>query len=247
MKKRKADKKKIIKFAIIAGILTLVAALCVGLIVYYEGCDGKYDKNYEYDGHSLLGRWVDENMDESSYDVYDFVDESHVILTTNYYGIEIDRLEATYKVEDGNKISMHSEAFGYEYIRFSITKKGELVLKVLDDLNNPSEDERVMVKRDLGYNTSNAAILGTWRSNDDASVSFTFKGDYTGTSTVSSDTLGTLEYQLKYSLKGNTLYFILTYSIGMGDTVEICEYKIEGSTLTMYGKNGEELKFTKES
>ncbi len=230
-------------------ILALLICLTVVMLI---SCGGEYDKNYEYDGESLVGKWIDKSVDESEYDIYDFVDEDTVILTTNCYGIEKNRMEATYRVEDKNQIVIHSE-FGYEYIRFSITKDGYLVLIVLDDMNNPSEEERIMKKYDLAYNTSLEllnSIVGTWVNNENNAIKFTFNSDYTGTSVQGNGQGAGYSYKIYYSLKGNTLYFIFEYSIGLEDESRACEYKVENDTLTLYGKdekgNTTEIKFTRE-
>lgn len=231
--------------------IILAMMICLTVIMLF-GCGGKYDKKYEYDGVSLIGKWIDKNVDESEYDIYNFVDESTVILSTNCYGIEKGRMKATYKVEDKNQIVIHSE-FGYEYIRFSITDDGYLVLLVLDDMNNPSEEERIMKKYDLAYNTSKDAlkdIVGTWINSENSAIKFTFNDDYTGTSVQGDGQGAGYSYKIYYSLKDSTLYFIFEYSIGLEDESRSCEYKVENDTLTLYGKddkgNKTEIKFTRE-
>lgn len=229
----------------------LVMMICLFVIVL-TCCGGKYDKKYEYDGVSLVGKWIDKNIDDSEYDIYNFVDEDTVILSTNCYGIEKSRMEATYKVEDKNQIVIHSE-FGYEYIRFSITDDGYLVLLVLDDMNNPSEEERIMKRYDLTYNTDKNAlnsIVGTWANTENKEIKFTFNSDYTGTSVQGDGQGAGYSYKIYYSLKDSTLYFIFEYSIGLEDESRACEYKVENDTLTLYGKddkgNTTEIKFTRE-
>ena len=231
----------------------IVALLICLFVVALVGCGGEYDKKYEYDGTSLIGKWIDFKVDESEYDIYEFVDDTRVVLTTNCYGIEKSRLEANYKVQDKNQILIYSETFGNEYIRFSITDEGLLVLLVLDDMNNPSEEERIMKKYDLEYNTSEEAlnkIVGTWKSKDNEAIRFTFNSYYTGRSTQTDGQGAGYSYKIYYSLKGSTLYFIFGYSIGLEDESRGCEYKVENDTLTLYGKDSDgnktELVFTRE-
>ena len=258
-KRRAAPKKKITprKFLLMALALTVLAGICIWLVVHFSGgCGDKYNKNYKYDGTSLVGKWIDENMDEKSYDVYDFVDSSKVILTTNRYGIETSKTEARYSVSDGNLITVSYEYEDYytgairtqtDYFRFSISKRGKLIIVHLDDMNL-TEKERVMKKYDLSFNDTADSIIGTWVSNDDSSIKFVFEPDRSGKTTALNAYSELVEYNLYYSTKGSTLYFIYEHQLGTGlsDTATMCEYKIENNVLIMYGEKDEVIKFTKE-
>ena len=48
----------------------IVALLICLFVVALVGCGGEYDKKYEYDGTSLIGKWIDFKVDESEYDIY---------------------------------------------------------------------------------------------------------------------------------------------------------------------------------
>ena len=115
-------------------LIFMLLVICTLSLLTLIGCGDLYNEDYVYDGHSLVGKWVDEELNSNSYDVYEFIDETKVILTTNCRGIELDKLEGTYSVTNNNQIVIQSE-FGKEYINFSITKDGRLILLVLDDMN----------------------------------------------------------------------------------------------------------------
>ncbi len=230
-------------------LITVSIIVCLLLAMLLSSCD-LYNKNYVYDGTSLIGKWVDEELNTGSYDVYEFVDDKNVILTTNCQGIELNRLEGTYTVEDNNKIVIQS-GFGKEYIRFSITKDGRLVILTLDDMNMPSEDERVMSKYNLEYNKGENKLLGTWKSLDNENEKFVFNEDFTGKSIGLSSKGEVIEYKLYYSYKENELNIIIEYMIGYEEMVRTTEFKVEKNILTMSGadKDGNkiEIKFEREN
>ena len=229
--------------------LTLVI-FCIIPLLTLIGCGEKYNENYVYDGESLIGKWVDEEIQANSYDVYEFIDESKVILTTNCRGIELDRLEGAYTVTENNQIVIESE-FGMEYIRFSITNDGRLVLLILDDMNRPAEGERIMKKYDLQYNAGKNRLLGTWKSLDDPNEKFVFNEDFTGKSIGLSSKGNPIEYKLYYSYTDKEINIIFEYMIGYEEMVKTSNYKIDGNVLTMYGedKDGKEItiKFEREN
>jgi len=225
-------------------ILLMVSIIaCFLVLLLLSGCGDLYDEDYIYNEGALVGKWVDEKLNENSYDVYEFIDNENVILTTNCKGIELDRLEGTYTVEDNNKLVINSK-FGKEYIRFSITKDGRLVILTLNDLDRPSEDERVMEKYALDYNKGENKLLGTWKSKDNENEKFIFNEDFTGKSVGLTAKGDVVEYKLYYSYKGNELNIIIEYMIGYEEMVKTTEFKVENNILTMSGndKDGKEIK-----
>jgi len=218
-------------------IAILSILMCMLALFMLSGCKSLYNKKYVYDGTSLIGKWIDEDLNENSYDTYEFVDEQNVILTTNCRGIALRSIKGTYTVEDNNKIVITSDAFGKEYIRFSITKDSRLVILTLDDMDIPSEDERVMTKYDLSYNKGENKLIGTWVSKESPDEKFIFNEDFSGKS-VGLTSLGEVtEYKIYYSFKENELNIIVEYMIGYEEMVRTAEYKIENNTLTMSGKD----------
>ena len=224
-------------------VLTVSIIACLLVMLLLSGCGGLYNDKYVYSEGALVGKWVDERLNDSSYDVYEFIDNENVILTTNCKGIELDRLEGTYTVEDNNKLVINSE-FGKEYIRFSITKDNRLVILTLNDLDRPAEDERVMEKYSLDYNKGENSLVGTWISKDNENEKFIFNEDFTGKSVGLSKKGEVIEYKLYYSYKGNELNIIIEYMIGYEEMVRTTEFKIESNILTMLGKDkdGKEIK-----
>ncbi len=217
----------------IVAIVSII--ICVITAMLLCSCD-LYDEDYIYDGSSLIGKWVDEDLNSNSYDVYEFIGNENVILTTNCRGIELERLEGTYTVEDNNKIVINSK-FGKEYIRFSITKDGRLVVLTLNDLDRPAEEERVMVKYNLEYNNGENKLVGTWKSKDNENEKFIFNEDFTGKSVGLSSKGEVVEYKLYYSYKNTELNIIIEYMIGYEEMVRTTEFKIENNILTMSGKD----------
>ena len=231
-------------------LIFIILILCTLSLTTLVGCGDIYDEDYVYDGNSLIGKWVDDELDSNSYDVYEFIDETKVILTTNCRGIELDKIEGTYTVTDNNQIVIDSD-FGNEYIRFSITKDGRLVLLVLDDMNRPAEGERIMKKYDLKYNNGENKLLGTWKSLDDENEKFIFNEDFTGKS-VGLNTKGEpAEYKIYYSYTENEINIIIEYMIGYEEMVKTANYKIADNILTMYGEDKDgnkiEIKFEREN
>ncbi len=222
-------------------IIILLTILCLFILASCDSC-GLYDEDYVYDGNSLIGKWVDEKLDEYAYDVYEFIDNNKVNLTTNCRGISLKTIEGTYTVEDNNKIVI-SSVFGKEYIRFSITDSGKLVLLTLTDLNTPVEDERVMVKYNLEYNEGENKLIGTWKSKDNPDEKFVFNEDFTGKSIGLSSKGEETSYKIYYSYKGNELNIIIEYMINLEEMVRTTEFKIENNILTMSGsdKDGKEI------
>ncbi len=215
----------------------LFVLLCLMFVILLCGCS-KYNKNYVYDGTSLIGKWIDEELNEDAYDVYEFIDGENVVLTTNCRGIKLKELRGTYTVEDNNKIVIQSD-FGKEYIRFSVTKKGKLVLLTLNDMDRPSEEERVMEKYNLDYNAGENKLVGTWRSVNIEGEKFVFNGDFTGKSVKLNANGDEIEYKLYYSYKGSELSIIIEYMIGYEEQVGTTEFRVENNVLTLLGSDGD--------
>lgn len=252
-KRKKFDKKRTARVIIAITMLALIVALCVSLLVFCEDCKKtKYNKNYKYDGTALIGKWTDSDFDKKSYDVYNFVDEDTVILTTNTFGIELQRLEASYEVADNNQLvatytykdNLGNDKTQRDYFRFSITKKGELVLVVLDDMNN-AQTERLMSKcDDLGYNKGENTLVGTWEySGPEGIITYTFNSDYTGT--MRTEENGEIrEPKLYYSYKDGTLYYIREFGVSLQEQVRESAFRIDGNTLYL-GTGDSAIEFTK--
>ncbi|MBO5213095.1 MAG: hypothetical protein J6B60_06095 [Clostridia bacterium] len=212
-------------------ILSLLLILCFTFaFVSCKDDEFKLDKDYEYDGVSLVGRWQSANLDHSSYTVYDFEGGSqagynNATVSMYFYGIEAFSVKATYRVEDRNilVIDYNENSISTERHRFSISD-GRLYIDTGDDI--------ILEKYNLEYNKSND-ILGTWRD-EDSGVTWKFLSDYTGSVT---DDKGMNE--IYFSTLGQTLYIFINENILNPDYefkpeyVSSCTYAIENDTLTL--------------
>lgn len=200
------------------------------------GCQGyvsKYDENYIYDGKSLVGTWHEKEYEDQYYETYTFSNDGKVVLTSYSFGIEMQKIDATYKVEGNNSLIISWEKSGFNETNtndFSITKDGVLVLcQVVDSATTEME----LVPYDLKYNEKND-IVGSWRNTDKPEEIFTFKDDYSGRAANNS-----IGYNFYYSLKDSSLFMSVVTIDGFKDVVETMNYKIEGNTLTLSGTNAD--------
>lgn len=201
------------------------------LIVILSACAcgcSKLDKNYVYDGKSLVGAWQEKNLDDQQYQTFEFFSDGTIIKTIYSFGIEMAKTEATYEVEDDN-ILIIKQASGTDMNNFSISRKNVLVLC---PLFGTKDDEIELVPYDSAYNKSNSDILGTWRSADNKTETFTFYEDYTG---KAASTVG--EDNFLYSLKDGNLFISYTMDIDIKAPVETVSYTVEGDVLTLSGTN----------
>ncbi len=209
--------KKLI-LGIFALLFVLLACSC--------GCS-KFDKNYVYDGKSLIGVWQEKELDDQQYQTYAFYEDGKIIKTVYSFGIEMQKIDATYTVEDDNIIIIKQD-FGTDMNNFSISRKKLLVLR---PLFGTKDDEIELVPYKSEYNKSND-IVGSWRSTSNKSEVFTFNSDYTG---KASSTVG--EDSFYYSLKDSSLFISYSMDIDIKAPVEAVSYKVEGDTLSLTGTN----------
>lgn len=202
----------------------------------------KYDKNYVYDGESLIGKWQECAHDDEFYQVYNFTSSKDVTLTSYSFGIVMQQIEATYRVEGNNSLVVE---WGDGYVNrndFSISNDGYLTItQVLEAEYN----EMVLEPYSLDWNTKNDDIVGTWASNEYENETFTFDASY-----VLSVENKTEIYKMPYAISGDKLAFGGEFVDGFKEEVNVMTYKIDGDTLTLSGKdeNGGDvtLTFTKE-
>ena len=182
---------------IILGILLLSLAICMSSC----GCGkyvSKYDKNYVYDGKSLIGVWQENDINEQEYQTYEFFNDGKIVRKVYSFGIEMQQEEASYSIEGNNTIVVKWNNGYTDRNDFSITRKNVLVLcQVLDSKTLEME----LVPYNLEYNKSNSDIVGSWRSLENKDEIFTFNSDYTG---EASGALGGESFL--YSLKGSSLF-----------------------------------------
>lgn len=212
--------------------LVFALASILTLVIFISGCSkyvSKYDENYVYDGESLLGKWQEREHSDEYYQVYNFTSSKDVILTSYSYGIVMQEIEATYRVDGSNSLVVE---WGGGYVNtnpFSISSDGYLTItQVLEAEHN----EMVLERYNLEWNTDNSSIKGTWISSDYQNETFTFGANYTLTVEGDSEI-----YKMDYAVKGDTLAFGGEFVEGFKEEVNVMTYKVEGDTLTLTGKN----------
>ena len=213
-------------------IALLLISLALGIASC--GCDkyvSKYDKNYKYDGTSLIGVWQENEYEDQQYQTYEFFPDGKVICSVYSFGIKMHDINATYSVDGDNTLIIKWKDGLIDRNNFSISKKNVLVIcQVLDSKTTEME----LVPYDMNYNKSNANIVGDWRSKDNKTEVFTFNQDYTGKAT---STVG--EEHFLYSLKDSRLFISYKIDTNIMAPVDAVEYKIEGDTLTITGKTAD--------
>ena len=209
-------------------IFVLVFSLSLVLISCGDKYVSKYDENYVYDGVSLVGKWVENNHDDEYYQVYEISDDE-IILTSYSYGIEMQQILATYKVEGNNTLAV---SWGDGYVdrnNFSITEDN---IFVLTQVIASETGEMELIPYNLDWNTNNSDLVGTWVSNDYGGEIFTFKSNYKLVVEGASEI-----YYMEYAVSGSTLALGGEFVENFKEEVNVMTYKVEGNTLTLSGKN----------
>ena len=214
-------------------ICLAVVATCIFCLF---SCGSKFDPNYEYDGHSLVGIWCEEDYSPSEYYTYEFTAENTMILRYYHYGILFDNsvgsltigknvFTVTYENYDGSKTYVEN--------KFCITEDGELVMVYLSKQNDMEEMEAIYIPYEMEYNKENP-LLGTWENTAVEDELWIFDEEFVVTMPNEIKT-----EKMAYSVNNNKLY--LLYMIDPGehklysDTPIIFTFDIEGDTLTLDG------------
>lgn len=212
-------------------VILTVAFLCIFLASCGEE-KSKYEDDYVYDGTSLIGTWQESDQNDEYYQTYTFTKDK-ITLSSYTFGIKMQELIATYKVEGDNTLVVEWGNDGYvDRNKFSINKDSTLVIAQVYD-SETSEME--LVPYNLGWNKSNSDIVGSWVSKDYEGEVFTFKSGYTLLVEGFTDT-----YTMEYAIKGDTIAFGGEFVDGFKEEVTVMTYKIEGDTLTLTGQNKDE-------
>ena len=222
-------KKKTI--IISAVVLLIIAAVCVVACLIFGGSD--FDENYQYDGHSLIGKWREKGYEEVSYISYEFFEDGKVELKEYSYGIELKTTLGTYSV-DVNKITVDYELYNgtveHSVNKFCITDDGELIIIYLSEANQMTEEEMVMVPYDIKFNEDNSDVVGKWEDTENPGEYWTFNKDYTGT--VSTEGFS---YKLYYSIKDDSFFMAYEFVEGSKEALVEFEYEIDGDKLYLTG------------
>jgi hypothetical protein len=212
-------------------VILTVAFLCIFLASCGEE-KSKYEDDYVYDGTSLIGTWQESDQNDEYYQTYTFTKDK-ITLSSYTFGIKMQELIATYKVEGDNTLVVEWGNDGYvDRNKFSINKDSTLVIaQVYDSETNEME----LVPYNLDWNKSNSDIVGSWVSKDYEGEVFTFKSGYTLLVEGFTDT-----YTMEYAIKGDTIAFGGEFVDGFKEEVTVMTYKVEGDTLTLTGQNEDE-------
>ena len=210
----------------------IFALVCIlSFALFLSGCGkyvSKYDENYVYDGESLIGKWQECEHSDDYYQVYNFTSKTDVTLTSYSFGIVMQEIEATYRVEGNNTLVVE---WGEGFVNkndFSVSSDGYLTItQVLEAEHN----EMVLEPYSLDWNTKND-IKGVWVSSDYENEVFTFDASYTLTVEGENDT-----YKMPYATSGERLAFGGEFVDGFKEEVNVMTYKIDGDTLTLTGKD----------
>lgn len=220
----------------------IICFLLVCLCVFSFVACSEFDKDYVYDGHSLLGKWREKEFSDRYYISYEFLENGDVLLNEYNYGIEMSSIVGKYSV-NVNRILIDITNYDktiihYEY-KFCITEKGELIVIYLDE-NQMTEKEMALVPYDIEYNADVSNLLGTWEDTNNRGEYWTFNEDYTGS--VSNEDIS---YKMYYSVKKDNIYMAYEFVEGVKQNLVEFDYKIKDGILTLKGEfNGEKLEYT---
>lgn len=231
-KKKNSPLKK--AFAVILGIACIGALVGFIIFSFTREKPPRYDKEYVYDGNSLVGTWREYYWEDNFYQIFEFTSDGKINLKSYTYGIFDQELSGTYETSGTNTITI-SYGDNKETSNFSIDESGALVLYTLGEMGFV---ERPLVKNDVEYNKNASKIFGTWVSNANENEEFEFFDTFIVETRNVTDSA--LKDSFRYSLTDNKLYML--YVIIFEDTPDITsgdvlcfDYSIEGDTLTIFG------------
>lgn len=208
--------------------------IIIALVCVLSVCScSKFDEDYVYDGHSLIGKWIEKTKNNAEYGSYEFFENGVVEYTAYSYGIERSSIKGTYTVEKNNLV----EKYYYEYSdttkyiehRFSI-KKDTLVMLELDESNQMQEIEVVYVPYEDKFTEIDEELLGTWYDTESEGESWTFNNDMTGSASN-----GSFTYSIRYSVKRNKIYIAYESIPGVIDALVEMKYNVRGDKLIIKG------------
>lgn len=221
-------------------ICVVIVCLCIFSLF---GCEKSlYDKNYVYDGNSLLGKWGEKDYDEAYYFSYEFFEDGKIEHIVYNYGIEVSKVTGTYTAEKNeifiDVVQYDGTNVHYQH-KFSMTEKGELVIVYLSDEDQMTEKEMVLIPFDVDFNDDNSALVGAWEDKNNQGETWSFNDDYTGT--ISNEEF---TYKMYYSVNGKKLYMAYEFVEGVKQSLVEFSYSVEGDTLTLKGKiEGEKIEY----
>ena len=210
--------------------LACVFLICVCLLAI-ASCGSKFDKNYVYDGESLVGKWCDKDYKASGYETYEFFENGKVELTEYYYGIEFKTVSGVYTV-DKNVVEIDITGYDgtvahYEH-KFCITDKDELIIIYLSEKDQMTEEEMTLTRFNNDFNQGNQSLLGVWEDKENPGEMWTFNADFTGT--ISNEQSS---YKMHYSVHDGKIYMAYEFVDGVKQGLVGFDYKIKNNTLEL--------------
>ena len=213
-----------------------VCALLVFILVLSFTACSKFDENYVYDGKSLIGKWCEEDYNESYYLTYEFFDNDTVLLNEYYYGIEYSSTLAKATIGkntiDINVTGFNGAVTNYHQ-KFCITEDGELVFIYLSDKDQITEEELVLVPYEPKFNKDNSPLVGKWEDTQNPGEYWSFNKDYTGNVEGAGKAGEINSYNLYYSLLDDKIYLAFEFVPGVKQSIVEFDYEIDGNTLTL--------------
>lgn len=204
--------------------------------------DYTFNENYEYDGHSLVGKWQEKNYAAHSFVSYEFFENGDFEQVSYQYGIEFDRSKGTYTVEKNKFIVAFKNYDGTtEYVenKFNITDKGEILMLYLDLSNQMVEKKMVLVPFNIKLSEGTGAVLGTWEDKAHEGEFWKFNDDLTGIIYGNGYT-----YNFHYTIHNGKLYIanelipgvmndLVEYTFTVKDNVLTISAKINGTNISL--------------
>ena len=222
----------------------LCVLLLSALVLCLFSCS-KFDESYVYDGHSLIGKWQEEDYEEELYLSYEFFKDGVFEQKTYKYGIEVAKAQGTYTANGSTLVVEFKNENGTSTFienRFCITEDRELVMIYLDKENEMEEEEMVLIPFEIEFNEPDSELFGTWEDTQYENELWTFNKN----GTISVSKIGARTEKWLYSVNDDTIYTI--FDIGDGillDTVIEWDYDIDDGILTMEAEiNGTDVEKT---
>ena len=230
-------------------IICIAALLCLCALALF-GCS-QFDEDYVYDGHSLIGKWCEQDYEDDYYISYEFFEGGKIEMKEYYYGIEFSCVEGVYSAS-GHEIIIDVMGFNgtqkhYQH-KFSMNDDGdELVIVYLNEDDQMTEEEMILVPYDVDFNEDNSSLVGSWQFEDSPGEYWTFNKDYTGDISLVAGDYTQRQCKLYYSVNGDYLYMAYEFVEGVKQNLVEFEYEVDKDTLTLWGEiNGTEVEYTLE-
>lgn len=210
-------------------LLFIILALCALLVLF--SCGSEYNKDYVYDGVSLIGKWQESSLDENYYQTYEFFENGSVVCSSYSYGIWLQSIEGQYRIEGKNTIILTYADGIINENRFSINEGKRLVIQTVDGVE---AQELILVPYEPIFNLTNP-IVGSWVSTDNENEVFTYNEDFTGKIYNEKN-----EYIFDYAVKDSYLYMSYEFIEGFHQGISITKFEINGNILTLSGNTEDE-------